>query len=293
MKRCAFLTLDDPTGYFIDDALAHEPLRRRGWEVEVLPWRQRALPWSRFEAVVIRSPWDYHHAPESFLAVLAEIERSGARLFNSLALVEWNLEKTYLRELAARGVAVVPTAWRDRLEPGDLGSLFEEVGSDEVVLKPVVGANADGAFRLERPVTAEQAAAVESYYSHRPLMAQPLVRAVIEEGEYSLFYFNGRHSHAIVKTPKARDFRVQEEHGGDIQPIAASQELLEMGASCLRALGEPPLYARVDLVRSNQGNGYWLMELELIEPSLYLRMDPEAPRRFALALDERFKQERT
>lgn len=290
MRRCAFLTLADPADFVIDDALAYEPLRQRGWHVDAVPWRQPGVDWSLFDAVVIRSPWDYQGHPEAFLGVLESIEGSGTRLYNRLDLVRWNVRKTYLRELEAWGVPVVPTVWRERLRPGDLASVLDAVGTDEAVVKPVVSANADGAFRLRRPVRLEEAAAVEAYYAGRALMAQPFLRAVVDEGEFSLFYFGGAYSHAILKTPRQADFRVQEEHGGHIRPVEPSAALRQAGdgvLQVLQALGPPPLYARVDLVRADGGEGFWLMELELVEPALYFRTDPDAARRFADALDAR------
>jgi glutathione synthase/RimK-type ligase-like ATP-grasp enzyme len=286
-KRCAFLTLDDPAGYVIDDELACGPLRGLGWRVEAIPWRRPGVSWGRFDAVVIRSPWDYQKDPVAFLAVLWEIERSGTPLFNGLDLVRWNLPKKYLGELAERGVPTVPTVWLDRLGPGDLIGMFDAMGVDEIVVKPVVGANADGAFRLDRSAGSERTGELEGYYSRRALMAQPFVRAVVEEGEYSLVYVDGEYSHTVLKAPKAMDFRVQEEHGGEIRSVEVDRPLRAAGEAVIEALGERPLYARVDLVRSNDDEGFWLMELELIEPSLYLRMDPEAPERFARALDAR------
>lgn len=289
MKRCAFLTIGDPTGFVIDDDLAREPLRELGWTVEAVPWRS-STTWDEFEAVVIRSPWDYQDDPAGFLAILGRIEGSGALLFNRLDLVRWNLEKTYLRDLAAGGVPIVPTIWRDRLDPGSLAALFDEVGTREIVLKPVIGANADGAYRLDRDSITTRSGEVESYYARRALMAQPMIGTILTEGEYSLFYFDGSYSHAIVKTPKAADFRVQEEHGGVIRPIRPDGDLLAAGAKVLETLSdhaEPPLYARVDLVRAAEAGPYLLMELELIEPALYFRMDAEAPGRFAKALDDR------
>ncbi len=288
LRRCAFLTLAEPGDYVIDDEHAYEPLRALGWHVEAVPWNRPGMAWESYDLVVIRSPWDYTLDLDGFLAVLAGIERRGVPLENRLPLVRWNLVKTYLRDLAARGVAIVPTVWRDRLGAGELEGLVADVGSDEMVLKPVVGANAEGAFRLDARSLRAIAAEVEAYYAGRPLQAQPFIRAVIDEGEVSLVYFNGELSHAILKTPTAGDFRVQEEHGGIIRAVAADGELHAAGRRILEALGETPLYLRADLVRANGGDGYWLMELELVEPSLYLRMDPEAPARFARALDARF-----
>ena len=286
MRRCAFLTLDDTTGWVIDDTLAYEPLRTLGWQAEAVSWRSKA-DWSAFDAVVIRSTWDYHEDPEAFLQALGDVEASGTPLHNALGLVRWNLRKTYLRDLGERGVPVLPTVWRDRLRPGELPEILDEIGTGEMVIKPVVGASAKGAFRLDARAMRNGASEIEAYYADRALMAQPFVHAVTTEGEFSLFYFNGRHSHTVLKTPKAADFRVQEEHGGYIRAVPTEPALRAAGDTVLAAIGDAPLYARADFVRAGDGDQFLLMELELIEPSLYLRTDPVAPLRFARALHER------
>jgi len=284
--RCAFLTLDDPAGYTIDDHLAVAPLARLGWSVDTIPWR-REVDWTTYDAVIIRSTWDYATDPEAFLRALAEIDSTGVPLFNSLDLVRWNIRKTYLRDLRHRGVAIVPTVWRDRLDGGELRRLLDEVGAGEVVVKPVIGASARGAFRVSAATTSRDAAEIEAYYADLALMAQPFMRAIPVEGEFSLFYFDGEYSHAIRKRPKPADFRVQEEHGGSNVAVSATPELLAAGARVLHALEETPLYARVDFVRANDADDLLLMELELIEPSLYLRLDAGAAERFARALHGR------
>lgn len=287
MRRCAFLTLADPTGFVIDDHLAYAPLQALGWQVEAVPWRQPGIAWGEYDLVVIRSPWDYQTAPAAFLECLGQIERAGAQLENSLELVRWNLQKSYLRTLERRGVPIVPTLWREGLRPGDLGALVADLQSPALILKPLVSANADGTYWLTPEEAVRRASEIEAFFADRPLLAQPFVASVLAEGEYSLFYFNGAHSHTIVKRPKAGDFRVQEEHGGEILSVEAPAPLLAAGARVMAALGEQPLYARVDLVRANERDEYWLMELELIEPALYLRMDPGAPERFARAIQAR------
>jgi len=287
MLRCAFLTLDDPADFVIDDELAYQPLAALGWSVEAISWRTLSHDWREYDAVVIRSTWDYIADPDAFLAVLGEIERAGTLLFNALDLVRWNIRKTYLRELANCGVPVVPTIYRERLAAGELPALIEEVGADEIVLKPVVGLNAHGVFRVDSQSASQPSPELSAKYAAREFMVQPFLSHVISEGEFSMSYFNGRLSHTILKTPMARDFRVQEEHGGIIRAVQAESELREAGDTALRALDSVPLYARVDFVRANHGRGFWLIELELIEPSLYLRMDAGAPERFAQALHER------
>ena len=287
MLRCAFLTLDDAGDFVIDDELAYRALADLGWRVEAISWRTPSCNWRAYDAVVIRSTWDYIADPDAFLAVLTEIERAGIPLFNALDLVRWNIRKTYLRDLAERGVPVVPTIWRERLAPDELLALVEEVGANEIVIKPVVGLNAHGVFRVNGRSARQPAAELSAHYAERAFMAQPFLSHVISEGEFSLIYFNGRLSHTILKTPKADDFRVQEEHGGVIRAVQPERELREAGETALRVLDSVPLYARADFVRANDGRGFWLIELELIEPSLYLRMDSEAPERFAQALHER------
>jgi glutathione synthase/RimK-type ligase-like ATP-grasp enzyme len=278
--RCAFLTQSTVTD---DDALAATPLLALGWQLDAVPWRRPDVDWSAYDLVVIRSAWDYHHAPDEFLDVLARID-DATTLENSLDHARWNVPKTYLRDLAAAGVPIVPTVWHDRLRPGTLDTLFGETGAGDIVIKPVVSASAHGSFRLHHSTLAALSSEIETFFSDTAFMAQPLVPTVLTEGEYSLFYLGGEYSHAVVKQPRQGDYRVQEEYGGSTQAVAVDRKLLEAGRTALEVLDTPPLYARVDLVRANDEPGYWLMEMELIEPVLYLATDPQAPVRFAEAI---------
>jgi glutathione synthase/RimK-type ligase-like ATP-grasp enzyme len=286
MPRCAFLTMENLHSYVSDDALAYAPLRTLGWHVEAVPWRRPVADWSSFDAVIIRSTWDYQHAPQAFLSVLGQIQRSGAHLENALDLVKWNVNKTYLGDLERRGVPIVPTVWGSDIGPVDEHAILRRLGTDEVVLKPVIGASADHAYRLTSGSAgwSEAAAAFEQ----RQYLAQPFLRQIVDEGEYSLFFFGGELSHTVLKTPKIPDFRVQEEYGGVIRAVSASRGLVSAAERVIVAIGKVPLYARVDLVRLEEGV-YGLMELELIEPSLYFRMDANAPERFAQALHSRIR----
>ena len=282
MRRAAFLTLAEQGDFVIDDDLAHAPLARRGWQVETVPWNRPGVDWRRYDLIIIRSTWDYQNQADAFLSTLATIEASGARLENPLAIVRGNMQKTYLRDLAARSVPVVPTIWRDGLRPGELGVLFEAAQSEAAVIKPVMSANAQGAWRLDRASVKAHAAEIEAYYADRALMVQPFEPAIVSEGEFSLLYFNGEFSHGILKVPKRGDFRVQEEHGSEIRSITPEPALLAAGNAAIAAIGKRLLYARADLVRHD--DEFRVMELELVEPALYLRMDPGAPERFADAI---------
>jgi glutathione synthase/RimK-type ligase-like ATP-grasp enzyme len=282
MPECAFLTMADMGNFVSDDALAVMLLRKQGWHVDSLPWDQPAH-WADYDVVVIRSTWDYHERPSHFLAVLAEIEESGTRLFNPLPLVRWNLDKHYLRDLQSWGVPIVPTIYADCLASSqDLVAHFQTFDAEELILKPPVNVNAFNTFRVSQTTYEILLPDLLAVFGERPYMAQPFLPAISTEGEYSLIYLNGRFSHAILKTPAGGDFRVQEEHGGLITAVSAEDNLLAAGRRAIQALYPTPLYARVDFVRS--ASDFLIMELELIEPSLYLRMHPAAPQRFVDAL---------
>ena len=282
--------MDSLDAFVAYDELAIPPLGALGWTVDTVSWCADA-DWAAYDVVVIRTPWDYQDHPEAFLEVLERIDRS-TRLENGLDVVRWNLDKAYLRDLEARGVPIVPTRWLDQLGADALADLFDALGTDEVVVKPSVSANADGTFRLRRGDRDRQLEAVRALAAHtaagRGVMAQPFVPAVVEEGEYSVFAFAGEVSHAILKTPASGDFRVQEEHGGRIRGVEPAPELAAAAdrafAAVEAAVGQTLLYARADLVR---WAGDWVvMEMELIEPSLYFPFGDGSAARFARALDD-------
>ncbi len=288
LQRIVFLSLDDPGRFVIDDDLAVPPLEALGMSVDTLPWREAGASLAGPALALVRSTWDYHRHVEDFLAALESMEGRGVQVENAIPLLRWNLDKRYLRWLEERGVPIVPTVWLDRgLEPGTLSDRVAEVGGEEVVLKPVVGAGSDDTLRIplaEAPAREKEAL---DLFRGRPLQLQPFLPVVVEEGEFSLIYLGGEFSHAILKTPAPGDFRVPEEHGSEIVRVEPEPALRAAADAALAAAGSVgrPLYARVDLVR--MPDRWALMELELIEPSLYLRMDPDAPERFARVVAER------
>lgn len=286
MKSCAFLTLDETGDYVIDDEHAIAPLEALGWRVSTVSWRQTAVPWREFDLVIIRSTWDYWDDVEAFLDTLAHIDRE-TRLVNPLELVKWNLRKTYLGDLQRRGIPIVPTIWPQKIAAAGFAPLFRQLHNDELVIKPVVGANGQDAFRVSTGDSSEQLQAISSRFSGKPAMVQSFMPHILDEGEFSLFYFDGKYSHAILKVPVGGEFRSQEERGAEIHAIDPEPLLLSRALAALRALDIEPLYARIDFVRDESGD-FRLMEQELIEPSLYLRMDKKAPGRFAAAVERRF-----
>lgn len=277
--------MEDLGSYVSDDGLAVPHFELLGWQVDTVSWRDKDVDWNDFEVVLIRTPWDYQRDPEKFLQVLETIENSSAHLENSLAIVRWNLNKKYLADLESRSIAIVPTIWKAKgISETEIDQWLGHFNTTELVIKPTVSATAEHTYRIS-----EFAPELIDVFKDREYMVQPFMPAIVSEGEYSLFYFDGEFSHAILKTPKTQDFRVQEEHGGIITAIEPDETLRAAAKRVFDAMGEIPLYARVDLVRDVTGN-FLVMELELIEPSLYLRMDADAPARFARAFDARMRR---
>lgn len=288
MKQCAFLTMANMEAFECYDHLLYEPLANLGWNVTPIPWRDNSVNWADFEVIIIRSPWDYQQDPDLFMNVLKKIDASPALLENSLDIIQWNIDKTYLRDIQKKGIPIVPTLWHENLTSDDFPAFFDKLEHSEIIIKPVISANADDTFWLSSEVDRTQKQKLQTIFTDRPLMVQPFIQNVITEGEFSLFYFGGTYSHTILKTPKQGDFRVQEEHGGRLMSIEPEPELLSISNKTMEALPETPLYARVDFVRNEEGH-FNLMELELIEPSLYFNMDSDSPKRFATQFNQWMK----
>ena len=286
MARIALLTLEDRTGYVIDDELAVAELRRRGFDTSEVPWSDASVDWSTFDLVIVRTTWDYHLRAGEFLAALTRIDASGTLLENGRDLIAWNFDKRYLRDLHTRGVPIVPCVWGDGNTSSAFAALFTALDTNEIVVKPVVSANALDTFRVSAPLSAAQRDEFVRTFANRLWFAQPFVRSVLDDGEISVFYFDGQLSHAIRKVPKHGDFRVQEEHGGAIVPLPLTAELRDVSDRVMAAVTPVPFQARVDLVRLDDGT-LAVMELEMIEPSLYFRTDANAAANFADAVERR------
>jgi len=266
------------------DNLLDAPLAQLDWETETISWRDKNVDWDQFEVVIIRSPWDYQQHPTEFMEVLKTIEASKSRLENNFELVKWNFNKSYLMELETNGIEIVPTMWKRSWQSNEIECYFEYYRTDQIILKPVISANADNTYWLKKADFQQQLEAMEASFSSIDYMVQPFMEAITNEGEFSLFYFGGEYSHCILKTPEKDDFRVQEEHGSSLKLVKPEENLLAHANKVQQQLKPEPLYSRIDLVRTE--TGFALMEVELIEPSLYFNMDPASPLRFALAFDK-------
>ncbi len=284
-KRVAFLSTDNLENFFTYDKLLIEPMKNIGWIAEEVSWRNENVNWSDYDSVIVRSTWDYQNDSEKFIGVLEKIN-CVSHLENDLDLMKWNMNKNYLFDLEQKGVKIVDTIWERKFNRNLAHEYFDKLGTDEIIIKPNISANADNTFRLTREKLDKNLGQLEKIFTAREFMVQPFLNSIIEEGEYSLFFFDGKFSHSVLKKPKENDFRVQEEHGGNIQPFKVSSELISIAENIIKKLSTIPLYGRVDLVRTKE-NEFALIELELIEPSLYLNKDDQSPAKFVKAFEER------
>ena len=216
---------------------------------------------TRFDLILPLFAWGYQRDVAVWYALLDRL--AGLPVVNPVPVLRWNSDKAYLAELGAKGVAVVPTGEVAALDDVSLAQARAALGVEEVVVKPAISGGADGTHRIApgAPIPADGLG--------RRRLVQPLMPGILADGEYSLFFFGGAFSHAIVKRPASGDFRVQEQFGGRETGWEASEAARLLAAAALAAAPAPPVYARVDMVGDAAGVLH-IMELELIEPSLFL-----------------------
>jgi len=256
-----------------DDRLLREVLEARGAEARSLVWDEEEAGWEDSDLCLVRSTWDYHDKHERFLTWTRRAA-GATTLHNPADLIAWNSEKTYLRELGAAGVPTVPTAWIERGSEADLEEILSREGWKEAVVKPVVDLGAKNLHRV-RAGDGNAQQALATVLARHDAIVQPFLPSLEDQGETSLIYVDGAFSHAVRKRPAEGDFRVQSIWGGSVDQAEAEAEQVEVAEAALAFLDAPPLYARVDLVEDLDGNPA-LIELELIEPNLYLVTHPPA-----------------
>jgi len=277
--RIAIATCAGYAGLKEDDDLLREALRAHGAEVTSVVWDEGGTEWDAYDLCLVRSTWDYHEKYPEFLTWTGRVE-TATELRNPADVIAWNSDKTYLRELSELGVPTVPTIWVDRDSNADLEAILAEQEWGEAVVKPVVDL---GAKNLRRVRRGEGVTAGEHALRRHDAMVQPFLPSLEEQGETSLVFIAGELSHAVRKRPAPGDFRVQSIWGGTASPAQPEPSQLELSEQVLARLDELPLYARVDVVEDLDGNPA-LIELELIEPNLYLTTDPTAAPRLANAV---------
>lgn len=244
----------------------------RGYSLYDIAWDDPDVDWSIFKAAIIGTTWDYWDHQERFLRTLSAIGEQ-THLFNDLETVKWNSHKSYLREFENKGVPTIPTVWLETPTSAEVAKAFDTLNSDDVVFKRQVGAGAAGQHRLKRGETIPP-------FEHN-MMAQPFLETIQTDGEYSFIFIDGEFCHALLKTAKPGEYRIQSSYGGTEKVYVPTPDEVTFAKSVTDRMDTPPLYSRVDMIRGD--TGFLLMELELIEPYLYPVQGPELGERIATA----------
>lgn len=285
MSRVAFVGHRQQPDLYEDDRLPFPFLHRRGIEPSIVMWDDAETDWPSFDAVVVRETWDYHLRVAEFGAWIDARGADGTNVWNPPHVLRWNMNKRYLRDLEAEGIPVVPTVWLEHGSGGALERVLDERGWDRVVMKPGVSAAAHRTYVVTRGDVHAHQGEADAMLAGGDVLVQPFLRTLVDEGEWSFVFLGGVFSHAVIKRPASGDFRVQLRHGGTAEPVEPDESLIELARAALDAVPGDLLYGRVDGVRD--GGALLIVELEVLEPFLFLETDVAAPERFAAAIADR------
>jgi glutathione synthase/RimK-type ligase-like ATP-grasp enzyme len=282
--KIALANSADHAGLHSHDLPLAAALQAAGLEPVAEVWTDPSVDWSSYDAVLLRAVWDYHLRYLEFTEWLGQLDKAGVKVLNDTDLVRWNADKRYLLELRERGVAIVPS----QIAAGAcLREVVAGLDGQQIVIKPTISATAHHTIRGTAG-SAELTRAIEDL-PEDVYLVQPFQPEIQSEGEWSLIYLDGEFSHAVLKRPAAGDYRVQDDFGGTAELLDPPTAVLEGSTAALTAANSrrSPVYARVDGILSN--GRYLLMELELIEPYLFLPLAADANTRFATAVANRLE----
>ena len=265
-----------------EDERLYQFLKGKGLPVSWQVWDDKNVDWSQFDALIIKSPWDYFDKIDAFYTWLNEVEAKGCKVLNSVKTLRWNADKIYFKDLEAEGIKVVPTVWLEQGNTFNAEAAFAELGSEKIIVKPRVSGGAKNTFALTREEAIGKTSEINQLLQQEPFLAQPFLEEIKTDGEWSFIFFNGNYSHTVLKTAKPGDFRVQHFFGGTIHTPTPPAALLETAQVIVDKFAKDCLYARVDGVALQ--NELVLMELELIEPFLFLSTSPNSLERYYQAL---------
>ncbi|WP_158275331.1 RimK family alpha-L-glutamate ligase [Pedobacter sp. HMWF019] len=266
-----------------EDAELLRFLKQKGIHIEQEIWNDPGVEWAQYDLAIIKSPWDYHEQIYEFYWWLERIKALDVQLLNSTDIVRWNSDKHYLKEIADAGLNVIPTLFLEKGTTPDISGLFLKLKTEQLIIKPCVSAGAKNTLSIPIDAIETYRDKVFELLKEESYMAQPFMPE-IADGEWSYLFFNGKFSHSLLKQPAKGDFRVQHYHGGTISKVAATPEQIKSAGLYVEKFAIDTLYARVDGVYRN--GELYLMELELIEPYLFLNTDSKAFQNYYVALTE-------
>ena len=284
----AYYKPDNVTPYIQNILLEQELLKSafeaQGLKVDIAYWDNPTYEWQETKSVLFRTIWDYFERFDEFWEWLEQV-KTKTRLINSYELIKWNIDKHYLKDLSSWGIKTVPTYFADKGCNMKLHEIAKRNQWKDLVIKPAISASAFKTYKILANEIQANEKLFNSLVQERNMLVQPYFETITQLGEASLMVFDGKFTHAILKKAQPGDFRVQDDFGGTVHNYIPTKAEINFAEKVFETCKTKPVYGRVDIVWDNDKN-FYLSELEIIEPELWIRNYPKCAERIAEAVDK-------
>ena len=268
----------------LEDKLLERELENKGLKVCKKDWADPEFDWNLTKYAIFRTTWDYFERFDEFFCWIEETQNK-TTFINACEIINWNIDKHYLRDLSEKGIDITPTLFIERNEKITLEKLFNKTKWQEAVIKPAISGAARHTYRININNYSNYQEIFQKLIKEEAMLFQEFMNNITLKGEISLIMIGGKYTHAVKKIAKKGDFRVQDDHGGTVEKYNANPIEIKFAEKCIKECPFSPIYARVDIVYNNKQRPS-LIELELIEPELWFRHNPKSA---TLLAEELFK----
>ena len=284
----AYYKPDNITPYIQNILLEQELLKSafeaQGLKVDITYWDNPTYEWQETKSVLFRTIWDYFERFDEFWEWLEQV-KTKTRLINSYELIKWNIDKHYLKDMSSWGIETVPTYFADKGCNMKLHEIAKRNQWKDLVIKPAISASAFKTYKILANEIQANEKLFNSLVQERNMLVQPYFETITQLGEASLMVLDGKFTHAILKKAQPGDFRVQDDFGGTVHNYIPTKAEINFAEKVFETCKTKPVYGRVDIVWDNDKN-FYLSELEIIEPELWIRNYPKCAERIAEAVDK-------
>lgn len=281
----AFVTYKDLPHLSYDDRVLADYLQSHEIIVSPVTWDDESVKWSSFDAIVMRSMWDYFFESVRFREWLRLLSSLNCRVMNPVEVVEWNMDKNYFNDFSRKGIRFPAYHYCRQNSAASLEDILKKRNWERAVVKPAISGGAINTWVTTMASSPVDDGRFNGMLQSGDVIVQEFRDEIVMEGELSLLFFNKRFSHAVCKKARIGDFRVQTQFGGVTVPVQPGKAVLEQAEALLHNIPQPLLYARVDGFMSREGE-FFLMELELVEPVLFISSHEDARENFLQAFRE-------
>lgn len=286
-SKIALVTYQDDGAYHSSTVLNEDQqlvdyLKKMGFLPQLEIWNNPTVNWRNFDLVILKSPWDYFNQIEEFRNWLSKLAEGQIPMLNPISMVQWNADKHYLLDIEAAGLAIAPCHFLESGDSLELSSYFQSLACEQFIIKPAVSGGAKHTYLVDKHNVTNTAEIIGNLLEKESFIIQPYIKEIVEDGEWSFLFFGGKFSHAVLKKAKSGDFRVQHAHGGTVESPEIPLDWIDTAQEYVDQFAKNSLYARVDGVF--KAGKFLLIELELIEPFLFLNYHEKSFENYATAL---------